>query len=168
MQIIDIVYQLKIIGISVLLGCFFCSMYVIIKSGRIAFYVGIKNTFLRCISSIFAIHILDFLFMILLSLSFVIFIYYFNCGRFRWYLLFGMLFGYWASKYSLGIIFECVITRIFSLIKHIIVFTLRIIFMPIYKIFVLLLRPIAILYRRIINEVYTDFVNRKLISKFKI
>jgi hypothetical protein len=83
------------------------------------------------------IHLLDVVYLIICSISFCIFTFYFNHGRIRWYLLFAALIGFWAFYYSVGKLILFISKYLVYIIKS---FT-KVILYGIIKIISFILRP---------------------------
>lgn len=140
MQFIVISEQLKNIAFAAFFGCIWGFIYDIIHTVRVLFIYDFNKS-LKKIYKLLFIHILDLIYFVLFSVSYCIFVYYFNSGHFRWYLLISLIMGYTIYKSSIGIFLRFILEktaglfhRIFSylIIKPVLIFinVLRMLFYP--------------------------------------
>ena len=142
MQFIDIIYQLKIVAYSLLFGCFLCFVYDIIKIVRmLLFGEGRINGFASALSAVF-LQITDFIYMLFGGVSFSIFLYYFNSGRFRWYLLLGTVLGYLICRYSFSFVICKLLFFLIVFLKKALIHLILLITGPLLKVLNLLWSPI--------------------------
>ncbi len=130
MQDFIVLEQLKIMMFSLVLGCFFGLIYDIIRVFRKLLIYDGKSKICRVVSKVVFVQLSDIVYFLILAVSFCVFLFYFNSGRFRWYLLFSLLAGFFGYDLTIGKLVRKVLYQIVKLLRAI--FRLLII-MPIGK-----------------------------------
>ena len=167
MHLSIISYELKIIAYSVIFGCIFGLLYDIIKLVRMLLTVRETGAFKTVIKDFFLLNILDIVYSILFSVSFSVFLYYFNCGIFRWYFAVAAFLGFWLYRHSVGIVFGIVSKFTVNIIHKIIHIFIVI---PVLSALHLLRRitdPIVRYWAVRIGVIRTKRIKRKLIGSIR-
>ena len=130
MQDFIVLEQLKIMMFSLVFGCFFGLIYDLIRVVRKLIVYDGKSKICRAISRFVFVQLSDIVYFLLLAVSFCIFLFYFNSGRFRWYLLFSLLIGFFGYDLTIGKIMRKVLFQLVKVLR--VVFRLFII-LPLKK-----------------------------------
>ncbi len=117
MQFIVISHQLKIMLFAAFFGCIFGFLYDIIKIIRMLAKTESAKKFTNRVYEAIFVHTTDVLFMLFLAISFCIFLFYYNCGRFRWYFLFSFIVGFMCYYFSIGKLVCKISSKIVNVIK---------------------------------------------------
>ncbi len=167
MQLIVISHQLRIILYSVIFGCFFGLFYDIIKLVREFFLSEWQKGFLRKAIELFCIHILDFLYMLILAVSFCIFVFYYNSGIVRWYFLLACFVGFVIYRYSIGIPVRFLLLKCVWLVKRLLYFVILVPVKALTRLFIKLTAPLfaELKYKRNIRN--TERIKKQIISNLE-
>lgn len=165
MQFITISEQLRNIAFAAILGCIVGFGYDIIYLLKLLFAIyGVNQSVINFYKLLFT-HICDFVYVISVSVSYCIFVYHFNSGRFRLYLLVTFGVGVLAYKCFLSSSVRSLLNRFAIFVRFIIKL---LIIKPMYyiiKVFCTLFLPLVIALKFINNLLYTNKIKKKIIKQ---
>ena len=168
MQFITISEQLKNILFAFIFGCNIGIGYDIIYLIRLLIDKKQANRVIRSFYEVVFVHIFDLIYLILVSISYCIFVYHFNAGRFRLYLLSSLVFGLLLYNVTLckviRLIFEKIAIAIKALVNYSVVVPLLFILDCCYKIIL----PVIILLKYISRIWKTKKAKRVLINNLYV
>jgi len=168
MQFIVISHQLKIIVFAVILGCISAFIYDIIALLKLLFGMDSKNEQTKTLNFAFLTNFIDLLYMIALTFSYCIFVYHFNSGHFRWYLVFSLFIGYLSYKVSIGKLFRCVAEFIVKCIRRLIALLIVKPLKLIFKGLIIIFSPLLVIIEYKRDFFFTLREKRKLIKEISV
>lgn len=157
MEFIVVSEQLTYILYSVIYGLFVSLIYTLIKIVRIATLTD-KSKVNSVISEILFIHILDIIYFTFIGVTFSIFVYTFNHGRIRWYLVLGAVFGFWIWYNSIGRLIMFISEYVVRALKSFTSLLIYVIMMPVR----LMIRPLRMLWLHYKRKIVHSFEMKKI------
>ena len=110
----------------------------------------------------------DVIFCLFSSVSIAIFIYYFNNGEFRGFVLFGAAFGFFIYYFTLGRLVIYISERIVFALKLLLLYTLFFVLYPFYFLFgkisrfvYIIIQKNFLIIRKLYDIIYIDFYTKK-------
>ena len=134
---------------ALILGAFLGAMYDVVRILRVLFGVskynetemlsslysrGVKNLFSNTGGKVFSVVFLavtDFIFFAAATVVFVLFLYCYNYGRFRWFILLSSISGFWIYYHTLGRLIVIVSGRISEIFRFVINVAVYVILLPV-------------------------------------
>ena len=167
----EIFIEKQLLGVvySLILGLIFGAVYDIIRLihivCKIASYSGGQKFSKKGVLPFFAFFLFDFIYAVLVTLTFSVFVYWVNYGDFRWFYAAGAVLGFTVYYFTLGKAVMFFSERLVCLIRHVLYyiigvpcrFILGIIEKVCLWIYKLTLERIADRMR----ERYSEFVNKR-------
>lgn len=156
--------ELKNILYAAVLGCFFGSVYDIIRIIRLFFGVSEGDLHKRRFLRVILLQITDIIYMIFFAVCFCIFLFYFNSGIFRWYLAVSAAVGIFVYRYTLGIPIMKASAFIIKLIRLCIYYAVKVPLTYIGRFFIWCFKPIANRMTRFMGAKRTERILRQIIK----
>lgn len=156
--------------LSLLLGIFFGIVYDIIRFFRVVLGVDVSNPFVKgklTLHKLFGfvfVTLGDLFFFAVATVSMCIFLFLTGDGRFRWYVLLGIILGFWAYYNTVGKLFIKIAEKIISGLKKLFRFML----LPLLRLFELLKKLYARIFDMPIVKAYFKRYNEYITKRKKV